>query len=337
MSNSVDQHGGFIKGADFLVDQVLPAQLDLLQSFLPMDYWMVGRQDGKQFEVIVTHGDAGQVPVSCLLDALADDWLTPEAGGALRYRPNPEVYRTESRHGAGSGPYPKYVFKAFLPDRQGRPTGVVAGFLIQTEPTDYQPFHTPVIMLCLNAMAHTLSLHMDLALADKLMLEAQQGARIDSLTGILNRAGWDHVLSDARSAAGEIAIGFLDLDQLKLINDTQGHQAGDQTLKLTAQLVKKSLRAHDCVARLGGDEFAVLLPDASLSDAHELSERLQQALSEKGISASIGVATKSEAGALQKALELADARMYENKLAKRAARHLAGVTLLASHMPKKKE
>lgn len=314
MANAADGYDASIKGADRLAKQILPAQLDLLQLFLPMDCWMVGRRDGKRLEVVATQGEADGVSAICMRKALASDRLSSSMDGRLHRWPDLQACRMAPVCDQKKASCPKYVFKAFLPDRHGNLTGVVAGFLFREEgPREVPLFCAPVIMLCLNTMAHALSLQADLAMADKLMLKAQQGARIDPLTGVLNRAGWGLALSGARKAAGEIAVAFLDLDDFKRINDTRGHQAGDDVLKITARAVRKSLRSHDCVARLGGDEFAMLLPDTSLADACSLGERLCWLLGKRGIMASIGVAAKSETGSLQKALALADARMYESK------------------------
>src|SRR5690606_33192713 len=132
-----------------------------------------------------------------LLEALEDGNQFLDADGVPDYRSGPNIYRACGESGAANERYPKYVFKARLPGRQGQPAGIVAGFSRNAEPAEYSAFHTSVIMLCLNAMAQTLSLHVDLTLADKLMLEAREGARIDALTGIFNRMGWEAALRDA--------------------------------------------------------------------------------------------------------------------------------------------
>ncbi len=67
---------------------------------------------------------------------------------------------------------------------------------------------------------------------------------------------------------------YLDLDQFKLINDTCGHLAGDEMLKLIAHLLTDNIRKHDTLARLGGDEFGLLLEDCSLERATELGQKL---------------------------------------------------------------
>jgi diguanylate cyclase (GGDEF)-like protein/PAS domain S-box-containing protein len=117
-------------------------------------------------------------------------------------------------------------------------------------------------------------------------------ANHDALTGLPNRA---HVLAkvtQALHASGENALGailFIDLDNLKVINDTLGHQAGDTALKIVADRLRHAVRPDDLVARLGGDEFvAVLCGSITSAEVDRLSERLHTVLSEP---ATIGGAT----------------------------------------------
>jgi diguanylate cyclase (GGDEF)-like protein len=152
------------------------------------------------------------------------------------------------------------------------------------------------------------------------MQKTQKEAQRDALTQVLNRAGWEVKLLEAARTKAEVAVGFLDLDCLKAVNDSRGHSAGDDLLRLTAHTIQSVLRSDDQIARLGGDEFAVMLYNDTMADASTLKERLQFALSTFDIQASIGIALGSEAASLQAAVQLADARMYEEKRARRRSR-----------------
>src|SRR5690606_32633981 len=66
-----------VMGADFVARQILPAQLDLLQLFLPMDYWLVGRREGKRFETIVVHGNADEHVIACMKQSLLNERTSP--------------------------------------------------------------------------------------------------------------------------------------------------------------------------------------------------------------------------------------------------------------------
>jgi len=104
-------------------------------------------------------------------------------------------------------------------------------------------------------------------------------ARTDELTGLWNRRGWDELLRRefARAAReqGHLCVALLDLDGFKPYNDGNGHQAGDDLLRVVAGAWRSCLRATDVLARYGGDEFAVALPAWPLDAALPVIERLR--------------------------------------------------------------
>jgi diguanylate cyclase (GGDEF)-like protein len=104
-------------------------------------------------------------------------------------------------------------------------------------------------------------------------------ANHDALTGLLNRNGFDTALQDAwdntRQTGMRHCLLYLDLDQFKLVNDTSGHQAGDELLRQLAATMRRALRGSDVVARLGGDEFGVLLNECDAATGEQLGEKLR--------------------------------------------------------------
>jgi diguanylate cyclase (GGDEF)-like protein len=120
----------------------------------------------------------------------------------------------------------------------------------------------------------------------------EQYAWHDSLTGLLNRQGWDRQtkIEIQRAARMGYPLGLLllDLDQLKTINDRQGYQAGDALLQKTAATLLQHLRCEDLCARWGGDEFAILAVNCSEANLALIAERLQRSLAAAGIAASWG-------------------------------------------------
>ena len=152
------------------------------------------------------------------------------------------------------------------------------------------------------------------------LAELQRDAFIEPLTGVLNRAGWinraEHIEAIVDRTAEDVAIVMLDLDLLKLVNDTDGHSAGDELLQLTAQTVQSVVRRSDVVGRLGGDEFGVAVRGVDRDRAGELVERLRNALDRMGVEVSIGMALKSEAKTLKDSFILSDRRMYDEKRSK---------------------
>ncbi len=122
----------------------------------------------------------------------------------------------------------------------------------------------------------------------------------DSLTGLLNRRGFEIHLQKATSSAGKrsICLAYVDLDRFKLVNDLFGHAAGDQILRQLSTRMRAVIREPHVAARVGGDEFVVILDEISLDDAKVLCERLRADLSERAyqyqdkafsVTASIGV------------------------------------------------
>lgn len=169
-------------------------------------------------------------------------------------------------------------------------------------------------------MAGTMELLADeaaVALERAAALEHLTGmARTDPLTELSNRRAWQEELSRelARAERGgqRLAIGLIDLDDLKLYNDRWGHQAGDRVLLTAAARWRRRLRLTDLLARIGGDEFAVTMPGCGLDEAIELGDQLRAALPD-GLSCSIGVAEWSGAEAAGDLLARADQALYAAK------------------------
>ena len=155
-------------------------------------------------------------------------------------------------------------------------------------------------------------------------LKREHQARHDELTGLPNRAllfaKTSEALAEAARTGGRVGFLLLDLDRFKVVNDTLGHPAGDQVLKVVAHRLAHSVRPGDLVARLGGDEFAVLLPAAKPgSTAREVAVRLRTALAEADrvegmtfqLETSVGIAFYPEdAPGVELLVQRADVAMY---------------------------
>ena len=154
-----------------------------------------------------------------------------------------------------------------------------------------------------------------------------QLAHTDSLTGLANRFTLRDTLAEGVLKHGRGALLMVDLDQFKAINDTLGHSAGDQLLKLVAQRLQASVRPGDLVARIGGDEFAVLMQRPKVGDdAPTLAQRLITHLSAPmevqgrrlHIGASVGITLCDGCGAgVDELLVQADTALYAAKAAGR--------------------
>jgi diguanylate cyclase len=148
----------------------------------------------------------------------------------------------------------------------------------------------------------------------------------DALTQVANRRGllqsFEAERARAQREGAGLAVGLIDIDNFKKLNDSLGHAAGDEALKALAARTKQGLRPVDHVARFGGEEFVVLLPGASVDEGQQLLTRLQRLLSaslfmhegrEVFVTFSAGVTALREGEALDAALERADRALYEAK------------------------
>lgn len=153
--------------------------------------------------------------------------------------------------------------------------------------------------------------------------EQADHARVDTLTGVLNRRGFveraDIELFRAARSTRPITIATFDIDHFKHVNDTFGHAAGDDVLRCVGENLHAALRNVDVIGRLGGDEFVVLLPETDAVSAHLVLERLHGRLravtADTGIDFSFGAVTFVQPPAdLEHALEGADEMMYEAKV-----------------------
>ena len=149
-------------------------------------------------------------------------------------------------------------------------------------------------------------------------------AQQDGLTGIMNartfKLGAERLFDLAVRHKRPLALGYIDLDGFKNINDSLGHDVGDQVLKAVSAVIKKRARISDLNGRLGGDEFAILLPDTTVVGAQVFFAELRESLLNMAVrhqwpvGFSIGIATFNAPSVnVDEAIKYADTLMYEVK------------------------
>ncbi len=166
----------------------------------------------------------------------------------------------------------------------------------------------------------------------------------DPLTGVLNRRGFERDASMRLTESADDATGallFVDLNDFKIINDTYGHEAGDELLTIASKRLKKGLRSCDIIGRPGGDEFVALVPDVTAEVAEKLARRLTKTLEEPYLigkdkldcAASIGLALyPANANTLTGLLREADQAMYRAKARCRSVTEIGNRDLLEKAM-----
>lgn len=142
-----------------------------------------------------------------------------------------------------------------------------------------------------------------------------EAVAFDDLTGVLRRgpglAGLEREMARADRSGAPLTVAFVDIDNLKDMNDSQGHAAGDALIMAVAAALQRRLRAADLVFRYGGDEFICVLPETGAAHARAVLEAIQRDAAWVGADFSFGVASYSRGEDAEELLERADGRLYD--------------------------
>ena len=154
-------------------------------------------------------------------------------------------------------------------------------------------------------------------------------ASIDSLTQLYNRRYFheisNHIFSLAKREEKELSIIMLDIDKFKLINDTYGHQIGDDALVFVARTLQENIRKSDIACRYGGEEFVLLLPNTAKEDAFKIAQKIREKIEQSSLQVNINQEVRFTISlgvsqidckkdiALETVIKRADEALYEAK------------------------
>ena len=154
-------------------------------------------------------------------------------------------------------------------------------------------------------------------LKETLLKEANYKSSHDLLTNLYNRNYFEKRVRDLIAKKTPFALAFIDLDNFKYVNDTYGHDMGDEILINTANILRNNLKGKDIIGRFGGDEFVVAIDKCNKKCAETIFGKIQKDINnffkQYNVTCSIGVAFYPEIKKYENLLKTADAKMYNSK------------------------
>jgi diguanylate cyclase (GGDEF)-like protein len=298
------------------------AILKFLHQRVGFDLWMITRTEGDDWIVLQTE-DHGYGVKPGQVFRWADSFCSHMVKGnapCIAPRSNDiELYAT--------APIARQVnIQAYIGQPLLKSNGELFGTLcaINPQPHDDKLLQEKDLIEFMAALlTHILHIELKQTEQTRQIERLQAKAMTDELTQLYNRGGWEHfiALEEERSQRyGNLsAVYVIDLDGLKEVNDTLGHAAGDELIQRAAHALRCMARQTDIVARLGGDEFSILSIEIDHAGAETLLERIQQALQQVQVDASVGFALRHPSFGLQQAISQADQQMYFHKRSKKAS------------------
>jgi diguanylate cyclase (GGDEF)-like protein len=302
-------------------DQACRAVLARLRADTGVAMWAFTRTDGNDWLLLSIDGEHEGLPAGARLpwrDSLCARMFAGDAPQAA-----PDVL-SEPRY--RDAPLLKYApVRAYIGVPLTRADGSLYGTLCGFDPSprgSELPLHLPQVHLHARLLGTLLEHDLELAQIVRRAERAELDSLADPLTGCYNRRGWTRLLKaeEARCRRYGHSAGVImaDLDNLKVINDSLGHDAGDVLLARAARALASVVRHGDAVARIGGDEFAILAIDVGAAELDQLCMRADQALREADVEATLGTGLRDRGQSLAQAYRQADLAMLQLKHGKRA-------------------
>lgn len=249
-------------------------------------------------------------------------FIVPDTTQDTRFANNPLVT---------GEPHLRFYAGALLESSDGYPLGTLCVL-------DYQPRElTERQRFALQTLANQVMAHMELMQAHRAQAELirklkaardelSRHAATDPLTGLLNRRAFEQRLNQEvaliQRGASSATLMLIDLDHFKTVNDTFGHQAGDEVIVRFVKLCRQVFRQADVIGRWGGEEFVIMLPRATVAEAEHAAERLRQLVATTAmldaplplyITISIGVCALNGSSNINECLHRTDTLLYSAK------------------------
>lgn len=288
--------------------------LQFLKQRLGFGLWMITRAEGDDWIILQTDGtgvDPGAVlrwrdSLCCEMVKNNGPRIAPDISAVAAYRNRPITRQV---------PIQAYIgVPLMLAD--GSMFGTLCAVDPRPQPSEIAD-ETALIELVAAFLSTLLGNELKLTEQRRLSERLRLEAHTDALTGLANRRAWGQFLASeeerCRRYGHPAAILSIDLDDLKRVNDGEGHTAGDSLLQATAQALRSATREIDMVARLGGDEFGIVAVECDQAGALLLRQRLLASLAEHNVRASVGMAMRTQSQGLAQAWAVADQNMYSHK------------------------
>ncbi|MCW0216273.1 MAG: GGDEF domain-containing protein [Pseudonocardia sp.] len=307
-----------------------------LSEIIPMGLWAVTRIVGGRQLMLAVDGTgygSGKGTEIAFANSMCR-WMV--SGAAPRIAPDVSAV-PEYAQVAATAPVP---VNSYIGTPIVRPDGALFGTVCGIDP-HRQPAslvdHQPLLDLLSSLLSAVLESDLRATAIARELEQARVEAEVDALTGLLNRRGWDRYLQQEeqrfRRFGDPACVVVLDLDHLKVVNDTHGHDAGDRYIQRAATVLARSIRRGDVLARLGGDEFGIVAVGATPDQAGELVARAERAMAAAGVAGSFGHAPYTVITGFPGAWQAADEAMYEQKRRRGYGRHVTGRPVAAYTIP----
>jgi diguanylate cyclase (GGDEF)-like protein len=293
------------------------AILKFLSQRFGFKLWMITRTEDDDWIVLLSEDNGYNVKPGQVFrwaDSFCSHMVQNNAPRIAPYSPDIQVYV--------DAPINHLVpIKAYIGQPLYKEDGSLFGTLCAIDPEPQSKIlveDAPLFELIAKVLSYTIQADIKAAEYIRKAERFEMEALSDPMTGLFNRRAWDQLIEleekRCKRYGHPVAILMIDLNDLKITNDTLGHAAGDELIQRMALTLKNTVRSNDITARIGGDEFAVLSVETNRENADKLATRIQTAIAKAGISAAIGLAMRNPTYGLSAAVIEADEKMYQDKV-----------------------